>query len=169
MAIFIVVTKCTLSTLTGKNAKESEGILDFPLCTTMDQWKTNIFSSRGCIVSPYVVVLQMNSVSSWVQLKAFVLALSCRCRFTIKSRGRKWGEGSECDTNRKRALCSCLLLGAHERFIPNFVFFQGILWALPGAYITNTGGRYQLTKALKSVTDQIFSFTQTYVSADLSY
>lgn len=79
------------------------------------------------------------------------------------------GEGSECDTNRKRALCSCLLLGAHERFIPNFVFFQGILWALPGAYITNTSGRYQLTKALKSVTDLIFSFTQTYVSADLSY
>lgn len=93
MAIFIVVTKCTLSTLTGKNAKESEGILDFPLCTTMDQWKTNIFSSRGCIVSPYVVVLQMNSVSSWVQLKAFVLALSCRCRFTIKLRGRKWRGG----------------------------------------------------------------------------
>lgn len=71
-------------------------------------------------------------------------------------------------TGNELCVPACSLVHTKGLF-QTLCFFQGILWALPGAYITNTSGRYQLTKALKSVTDQIFSFTQTYVSADLSY
>lgn len=61
------------------------------------------------------------------------------------------GEGFECDTNRKQALCSLLLSGVYGVFfffIPNFALVQAILqtyltqYVLPAAYITGPVERY---------------------------
>lgn len=56
------------------------------------------------------------------------------------------GRGLNVTQTGNNALCSLLLSGAHERFIPNFALVQAVLCptqhALPGAYITGSVERY---------------------------
>lgn len=91
--IVIPVAKCKQSTPNEKNAKESEGILDFLFILSRISEKQTCFHP-GAVLFLHMCCCaadEFSARSSAEQLKVFMVALRCRC--TIKPRGRKWRGG----------------------------------------------------------------------------
>ena len=97
-----------------------------------------VFTQELYCSSTCVVVQLVKSAPSWAASSWECLCWPLGAGAQSNPREGNGGEGFECGTNRKQALCSFLLSGAHERFIPNFVLARAYLtqYALPGAYIT---------------------------------
>lgn len=137
-------TTCQQSTTNERNSKESEGILDFLFI------QSRISEKQTCFHPGAALFLHMCCFAAGFSAQSIAECLWWPLGAGAQSNPREGngGEGFECDTNRKQALCSLPLSGAHETFIPNFSLAQAILWAyltqcaLPGAYITGTVERY---------------------------
>lgn len=145
-SIFIPLTICKQSTLYERNAKESEGILDFLFILSSISEKQTCFHP-GAVLSLHMCCCladEFSSQSSAVQLKVFMLAFRRRC--TIEPQGRKWRGGvwmrhkqeisfvfppPKWHTGRIYSkLCSCIL----QAYLTQY--------ALPEVYIIGAVERY---------------------------
>lgn len=92
-SIFIQLTEGKQSITNERNAKESEGILDFPFTLSRISGKQPCFHP-GAVLFLHMCCCAAGEVSTQLsgeQLRVFVLAFGCRC--TIEPKGRKWRGG----------------------------------------------------------------------------